>query len=224
MSLSMKNQRTEHMYTIINSWKIPLQLLSILNTPSEQDFCYAYTDWRLLFLGDLARPEISGQCTCAIIIDTNLVINLLWATVTACCRCVVTLYCNKTLTNSSCTNTLGCLQCEGFLFGDIHSYLITCIITPCVHCTAGVVKSVWYVSLFVCPPLFGLFRHSIGLFKISFSAMKMVLAYKLVFLCPVFESDHTEAPKSLLSCHLEASLNLPFSTNDQFQFNIHLLI
>ena len=60
------------------------------------------------------------------------------------------------------------------------------------------------VCLFVCPPLLAC-SGVLDLCKVSFSSVKMVLVNKLVFLCPVFESDHAEAPKSLFSCHLDAS-------------------
>ena len=83
--------------------------------------------------------------------------------------------------------------------------------------------SVWqFVCLFI--------RHFLGwlcvldLFEVSFSSLKMALVNKLAFLCPAFKSNHSEALKSMFSCHLDASkINIAFSTNDQFQFNRHLL-
>ena len=44
-----------------------------------------------------------------------------------------------------------------------------------------------------------------GLFKVSFSSLKMAVVIKLTFLCPAFESDHLEAQKSLVSKHWDAA-------------------
>ena len=64
-----------------------------------------------------------------------------------------------------------------------------------------------FVCLFVCPFVHHFLAYSgiLGLFKVSFSSMKMALVIKLVFLRPPFESDHLEAQKSLFSSHLDAS-------------------
>ena len=63
------------------------------------------------------------------------------------------------------------------------------------------------VSLFVCLFVHHFLAYSgvLGLFKVSFSSMKIALAIKLTFLSPPFKSDHLEAQKSLFSSHLDAS-------------------
>ena len=50
------------------------------------------------------------------------------------------------------------------------------------------------VSLFV--HHFLAYSGGLGLFKVSFSSMKMALVIKLTFLRPPFESDHLEAQKT----------------------------
>ena len=61
-----------------------------------------------------------------------------------------------------------------------------------------------FVCLSVCPPLLA-YSGVLGLFKVSFSSMKIALVIKLTFLRPPFKSDHLEAQKSLFSSHLDAS-------------------
>ena len=63
------------------------------------------------------------------------------------------------------------------------------------------------VSLFVCLFVHHFLAYSgvLGLFKVSFSSMKIALVIKLTFLRPPFKSDHLEAQKSLFSSHLDAS-------------------
>ena len=57
------------------------------------------------------------------------------------------------------------------------------------------------VSLFVCPFVHHFLACSgvLGLFKVSFSSIKMAIVITLTFLRPAFESDHLEAQKSLVS-------------------------
>ena len=63
------------------------------------------------------------------------------------------------------------------------------------------------VSFFVCQFVRHFLAYSgvLGLFKVSFSSMKMALVIKLTFLRPPFKTDHLEAQKSLFSSHLDAS-------------------
>ena len=75
-------------------------------------------------------------------------------------------------------------------------------------CAAGVECLVCLsVCLFVCQFVHHFLAYSgvLGLFKVSFSSMKIALVIKLTFLCPPFKSDHLEAQKSLFSSHLDAS-------------------